>query len=96
MAEHTPGPWHVTAGPYPREIRADDGPFIASVYDLGVTYGERNANARLLAAAPELLDALKEAADWIATHGDTLPASAMKLSAVLTAAIAKATAKAER
>ena len=59
MKGHTPGPWHVTKSPAPREIRADSGPFIASVYDVAVTYGERNANARLLAAAPELLDALK-------------------------------------
>jgi hypothetical protein len=57
MAGHTPGPWHVAKGGLGREIRADDGPFIASVYDSTFTYGERNANARLLAAAPDLLDA---------------------------------------
>jgi len=61
MAAHTPGPWHVTKGPAPREIRADDGPYIASVYDVAVTYGERNANARLIAAAPELLDRVMDA-----------------------------------
>ena len=60
LHKHTPGPWHVTRGPAPREIRADHGPFIASVYDVAVTCGERNANARLLAAAPELLDVLNE------------------------------------
>lgn len=72
MSAHTPGPWHVTAGPYPREIRADDGPFIASVYDVAVTYGERNANARVLAAAPELLEALKAMLEELETAEVTL------------------------
>lgn len=67
MAAHTPGPWHVAKGGLGREIRADDGPFIASVYDHTFTYGERNANARVLAAAPELLDALKQAVETIRT-----------------------------
>lgn len=61
MADHTPGPWHVAKGGLGREIRADDGPFIASVYDHTFTYGERNANAHLIAAAPELLDAARAA-----------------------------------
>ncbi len=80
MSTHTPGPWHVAKGGLGREIRADDGPFIASVYDHTFTYGERNANACLIAAAPELLEALikltNESAGFLAmpdpdAHGHT-------------------------
>ena len=60
MTTHTPGPWNVT-GLY---VRERDGGLIASILDLW--HGQRtpkakkNANARLIAAAPELLAALEE------------------------------------
>ena len=92
MSTHTPGPWHVTKGPAAREIRADDGPYIASVYDIAVTYGERNANARLIAAAPELLDAARLAVDAIGQTRDDfgLKVELEKAYLALRAAIAKA------
>jgi len=71
MTPHTPGPWHVSKAFVCREIRADDGPFIASVYDHTMTYGERNANARLIAAAPALLAALQTLHDDVIRHGCT-------------------------
>jgi hypothetical protein len=58
--QHTPGPWNVT-GLY---VRERDGGLIASILDLW--HGQRtpkakkNANARLISAAPDLLAALKE------------------------------------
>ncbi len=60
---HTPGPWrygvlsNLTATPTPIgfDIIASDGPFIAS------TALDREDDARLITAAPELLDALKVA-----------------------------------
>ena len=63
MSRHTPGPWSVGdkrgvwVGPV---VTAEDG-------KRGVAFvcGESDANARLLAAAPELLAALKVAADAI-------------------------------
>lgn len=55
MSKHTPGPWKVAA--IPGAVIAVDNTTIAKVF-----YGERSvcdANARLIAAAPELLEALK-------------------------------------
>lgn len=57
MAEikHTPGPWRV--GPYYRhEVVNDHGLICCGPIETEAT----RANARLIAAAPELLDALKE------------------------------------
>ena len=62
MSNHTPGPWAI--GPHPggkwgsswRDIVANDerGP-------LYITHGLLGGNAELIAAAPELLAALREA-----------------------------------
>jgi len=57
---HTPGPWNVT-GLY---VREQDGGLVASINDLWhgqkTPKAEKNANARLIAAAPDLLAALEE------------------------------------
>ena len=64
--EYTPGPWHVTG--YHVEARAGA---IATVCDAGDGDTEGDANARLIAAAPELLAALQElVAEWDARHAD--------------------------
>lgn len=67
MSKHTPGPWH--ANPYVH----------ASVHGFAV-YADRicmdkladeiqsEANARLIAAAPELLEALKQAVNLLETE----------------------------
>ncbi len=64
----TPGPWEAVAGGEgPDEhwsIFVDDEE-LAAVY---LASGKQQANARLIAAAPELLDALR---DLLATLGDT-------------------------
>ena len=79
QAQHTPGPWrycktngspthgeHVIAGAKPG--------YLAEVRDCGS--GDVGANARLIAAAPELLDALVAAVELIETispiEGDTV------------------------
>ena len=53
--QHTPGPWNVT-GLY---VRERDGGLVASINDLWhdqkTPTAEKNANARLIAAAPDLL-----------------------------------------
>jgi len=57
---HTPGPWEVAGhGNY---VRSRSGGFaVAQSEELpGQDGEERNANARLIAAAPEMLEALKE------------------------------------
>jgi hypothetical protein len=67
-APSTPGPWSI--GPHQRiissgwSIRIKDGSAIA--YVLGEKNPELQANARLIAAAPELLDALRKAIDALA------------------------------
>jgi len=54
---HTPGPWHISNGVQIRSTKHQ----IAKVWMM--RNGEGNDNARLIAAAPDLLEALKEIAD---------------------------------
>jgi hypothetical protein len=105
--QHTPGPWHVekdTTYRRPNDgeqtydndspIRiADEGGWIA---ELAYINGPEDADARLIAAAPDLLEALKEisgTAHNYADGSDPLPVpmvSARWLITVADAAIAKA------
>jgi len=70
MSGHTKGPWRVAYG---REIYCEDQEryphCLAEVYDTAEALEgddpEADANARLIAAAPELLDALREALIWV-------------------------------
>lgn len=67
-AKHTPGPWQAVRNSVYWEIRiAHEGKFDRQLGDLCATgcepghdSGEEEANARLCAAAPDLLDALEE------------------------------------
>lgn len=52
--QHTPGPWHVSNGVQIRSAKHQ----ICKVWMM--RNGEGNANARLIAAAPELLQALQD------------------------------------
>ncbi len=63
MSAHTPGPW-ATDGltVYPRMILdAKIQPRICKVDSFHTGGGDRESNARLIAAAPELLEALRKA-----------------------------------
>lgn len=62
MAKHTAGPWHVE-GANPPRIYARDGLDIIAQCDSmkEMPRGKEAANARLIAAAPELLEALQRA-----------------------------------
>ena len=65
MSAHTPGPWLAVANDHYWEIRTFDeqiGDACASKYLTAGDNGE--ANARLIAAAPELLEALQEIVDY--------------------------------
>ncbi len=78
--KHTPGPWMIDG--ISRDILAPDGELLATAYQMTVDVDEEMANpddtgvanARLIAAAPELLDALKAihegAARTISDSGD--------------------------
>lgn len=64
MSKHTPGPWHVAEEMDDDDnvlytVEADNLP-VADIY----RKAEHEANARLIAAAPELLEALKELIAW--------------------------------
>ena len=59
MSKYTPGPWH-TAGEQGVQIRSAKDQ-IAKVWTM--RGNEWKANARLIAAAPDLLEALKEIVD---------------------------------
>jgi len=69
-ASHTPGPWsneRIWDTPECRiHARINGVPMaLAEAYTMR-NAGEKEANARLIAAAPDLLAALKEMGDWIA------------------------------
>lgn len=71
MSEHTPAPWKyyppTSENPSKVNVSACDGQ--VDIYNAPLTT-ETKANARLIAAAPELLDALKSLndAEWMVTH----------------------------
>lgn len=95
MAGHTPGPWHLIAPKLPRyplqllEIRAKDGAVVHwggfDASDFGKT--ERKANARLIVAAPDLLDAARAALSVLeVVMGNDVMAVRQQLRAAITKA----------
>lgn len=68
---HTPGPWRVngfTIEADSRELNRDGIPYIdviAHIYDNYLSSSEAESNARLVATAPELLEACEKAADYL-------------------------------
>lgn len=90
-AKHTPGPWHAESSGEPLAgwmvLARGQGNCVCSTSNLK---GRAEANARLIAAAPELLDAAKlvlvDLDHYVSNHG---PGPDVRL-ATLRAAIAKA------
>ncbi|WP_375458853.1 hypothetical protein [uncultured Enterovirga sp.] len=74
MAAHTPGPWERDRR---GQLRGSDGNYVV-VWDAGIAWGARStvteANARLIAAAPELLDALLTLVEQRGAHFHTATA----------------------
>lgn len=60
-ASHTPGPWHVGVKTYHagRDVYGPKGESVAITDDVMTDIDEAKANARLIAAAPDLLEAAK-------------------------------------
>lgn len=85
-SEHTPGPWVVYMDGARRQIKRDGYyGFLAHVSGVSVGPRKADANALLIAAAPDLLDAATAVLDS-ASWGDANPAIAR-----LRAAVSKAT-----
>ena len=62
--QHTPGPWKLIKGTHYQTIRVDNH-VIADMRIIGGYYPYNNADAPLIAAAPELLEALENALEII-------------------------------
>lgn len=78
--KHTPGPWATeyratSRGGYAQEIFDSKGELIATAawypikYSVTTTTTNREANARLIAAAPDLLEAIEEALSHCGASG---------------------------
>lgn len=101
--KHTPGPWAITPSTASRgefyvlqpAPRADLQPkHIARIVGWGADYQqcpEMKANARLIAAAPDLLAALGVIANRTANSGDMIGETVRETGAIALAAIEKAT-----
>lgn len=59
--KHTPGPWRQRDDPADWLIEGADGALLAKAYTNVMAAG---ANAQLIAAAPELAEALETLLDW--------------------------------
>jgi hypothetical protein len=80
MSKYSPGPWQVSRRAYPSSLTIvgedSSAPSIASVWG---SYGQpQYVNARLIAAAPELLEALESVmgnvrADYVSLRESTNP-----------------------
>lgn len=74
MSQHTPGPWnlHPKFGKPVVGIDVQDGgPLIPIAEEVqGYDMQQARANARLIAAAPDLLDALLAEQEWRAREAD--------------------------
>ena len=77
MSKHTPGPWVVNR--YPEELLVEarpSGAFVAKCDGISATIGsaeELMTNARLIAAAPDMLAVLKDASFVIRAHAERYP-----------------------
>jgi len=100
MSKHTPGPWEVVDSFYPsmKEVAGPSFNVKAVMWSTDLTerdYQERLADLRLIAAAPDLLEALEWCADTLAVFvvdGSAAPDSVVgKNLTAARAAIAKAT-----
>lgn len=73
MSKHTKGPWHVGMKPGPI-VYGPQGEQVANMFVPMLPEVEHYANARLIAAAPEMYEVLEELAGII-VRGDIVPLS---------------------
>jgi hypothetical protein len=82
--QHTPGPWRWEGGTLEQVTPDNNGDIILGLYDEFCTQIDNPADEALIAAAPDLLEALKEVVRW---HSANMPRG---LDEKVAAAIAKA------
>jgi FMN phosphatase YigB (HAD superfamily) len=93
MEKHTPGPWECGKfAHYFTDVVAVDGRRVATATIAYRSSAEADANARLLAAAPDLLAALRTARERIVSLSDATGSVSRRTLADIDAAIAKAEA----
>jgi hypothetical protein len=76
MSKHTPGPWKaIAAGPREVRLKRDHWEIGSETTRRGVAYafGGDDANAKLIAAAPELLEACKTLTEWFRREHEGFP-----------------------
>lgn len=83
MSKHTPGPWNIEFRPehWERrwEISESDGACICVGDDWETPFrSEGDANARLISAAPDLLEACQTFAEWLRREDEGLPAGIVR------------------
>ena len=83
MTQHTPGPWHVSGLVRAAVVIGDD------VLRLGIGEASK-ANARLIAAAPDLLDSLVNLLGVIDGEGGTKPGAREMARAAIARAVGAA------
>jgi hypothetical protein len=94
-AQHTPGPWHISGstikGPHPKDPQNRLRIVAQAVFDKGTWIDETRANARLIAAAPDLLQVVEDALMIFEFGDDDKTVATPYWVARARAAIAKAT-----
>lgn len=96
MSKHTPGPWVVDGDVIRGDQQRNGSISVASMLDVSYPYGRRageskHANAHLIAAAPELLEALELLLSYTLTCEAMLNSKPAGQIDIARAAIAKAT-----
>ena len=92
MTEHTPGPWRVDPAFFPEQpkVYPDNGSGdFAHICRVNAGPDGYQANARVIAAAPDLLAALEDIEQWDRNSYNSLP---NEFRQAMRAAIAKARA----
>ncbi len=87
---HVPGPWRVD-GLGIKWVSHGKWRILAKAGGIGLTIDANMANARLIAAAPDMLEALRRIADMKDRDGNAIEMHRDELRAIARSAIAKAT-----
>ena len=97
MSSHSPGPWKIWSDAWDIQVRGQadvrtaDGRLVAAVSSRNDTNDrECEANARLIAAAPELLEMLRHMVHWLCDVANEAVDPAWHEDAAFLAAIKKA------